>query len=149
MERFEKYTTPEPNTGCLLWAGRLDRDGYARFKVKQHLVVVPRWIYEQRHGPIEDKKIFVCHTCDNRWCCEDRHHFLGTHRKNMDDMMSKGRSPMGERNPNAKLTKEQVIEIFNEQGYHRVIAERYGIPRSSVTGIKNGRSWQHLNLRKP
>ena len=33
MPRFLKFISPEPNTGCWLWSGCLDVNGYGRFSV--------------------------------------------------------------------------------------------------------------------
>lgn len=51
---------------------------------------VARRVYQRRHGEIGSSKVFVCHTCDNRQCIRDSHHFLGTAKDNMQDAMRKG-----------------------------------------------------------
>lgn len=54
----------------------------------------------------------------------------------------------GERNGQAKLTADQVRRIRAEYAAggvsQRALAARYGVTRSCVDGILNGRRWQHL-----
>jgi len=50
-----------------------------------------RHIYQKRHGSIGDSLLAVCHTCDNPWCLNDSHHFLGTWKDNVMDAVIKGR----------------------------------------------------------
>ena len=51
---------------------------------------IARRIYQLRHGSILPK-VLVCHTCDDPFCIEDRHHFLGTKKDNAIDSVKKGR----------------------------------------------------------
>lgn len=51
---------------------------------------VARKIYMMRHGALPSH-IAVCHTCDNHWCIEDKHHFAGTWKDNIRDAVRKGR----------------------------------------------------------
>ena len=48
----------------------------------------------------------------------------------------------GERNGNAKLTAEAVREIRASTESLRVLAERYGVCRSTVSHIRTGRNWR-------
>lgn len=43
-----------------------------------------------------------CHTCDNPWCINPDHLYIGTIDDNIDDMIERGRSNRGERHWNWK-----------------------------------------------
>lgn len=49
-----------------------------------------RKVYILRHGPLTRLQ-YVCHTCDTPACIEDRHHFLGSCKDNVQDAVAKGR----------------------------------------------------------
>ena len=55
-----------------------------------HPSSVARRVYQLRHGQLETKQ-YVCHTCDNTYCIEDSHHFIGSCRDNVLDAVRKGR----------------------------------------------------------
>lgn len=54
----------------------------------------------------------------------------------------------GELNGRAKLSNEQVVNIFKEykekQTPTRQLAKRYGVGKTAILGIVNGKSWAHL-----
>lgn len=60
---------------------------------------------------------------------------------------SKGERAKGVDNGQAKLTEEQVVEIFSSEGTHAEIANRFGVSRPQVTRIKGGKRWKHVNLQ--
>jgi hypothetical protein len=69
-ERLEKYSLPEPNTGCLIWLGKIDKYGYGSvwFNGKQQLA--HRVAYETAIGPIPDQ---LDHLCRVRCCVNPDH----------------------------------------------------------------------------
>lgn len=96
----------------------------------------------------------VCHSCDNRACCNPSHLFLGTRKENLQDMSHKGRGKKtglkGRDNPRAKLNDEDVLEIRARYACqpvgHKRLAKDYGVARSLVHRIVNGTAWPHLPM---
>lgn len=87
----------------------------------------------------------VCHKCDNPSCINPNHLFLGTHKENMNDMVTKNRQSKGEGRTNiAKLTDEQIEKIRKDNRVQNVIAIDYGITQSNVSRIKNKNRWTHI-----
>jgi hypothetical protein len=89
-ERLEKWSIPEPNTGCTLWFGVVNRRGYGRLHVSGRLHLAHRLSYELEHGPVPAGRL-VLHKCDQTACIQATHLFVGTHRDNMADCAAKGR----------------------------------------------------------
>jgi hypothetical protein len=138
----KQKTTP---SGCIEWCGGTSKYGYGVFIVnrnnKQTYLLVHRVMWSLRNGPIPPKKL-ICHTCDNRKCCNPDHLFLGTHRLNTIDMCRKGRGAA------PKLTESEVYEIREliENGRMKVkeIAAAYGVSTCAIYGIKNKRFYTYF-----
>jgi len=82
---------PCPTTGCHLWTGAQNVFGYGivydrnRRNIGTHRAA---WFFA--HGPIPGG-LYVLHRCDNPFCINPAHLFLGTHADNHRDMWRKGR----------------------------------------------------------
>ena len=76
FDRLSQRIEFEPNSGCWLWTGCTDKDGYGRTSVrengKQSMWFTHRLVYELHVGKIEDG--LVCdHLCKVRSCCNPDH----------------------------------------------------------------------------
>ena len=107
--------------------------------------------------------MLVCHHCDNPSCVNPEHLFLGTHKDNLQDMVKKGRSLTGDRNPSrkypeklvrgeihhqAKLTNNDILEIRNMYktgNYsHREISKIFNISKTNTGDIIRKKIWVHI-----
>jgi hypothetical protein len=144
-ERIEERIAYEPNTGCHLWTGHLDKDGYGQITVAKGVIRKPHRVrYEMTRGPIPNG-LYVLHKCDTPACVNPDHLFLGTQKENIHDAAAKGRRAVGERHPGAKLRAIDVKRIRERlrAGHTQVaIAKDYGISQDTVSKIKLNRLWK-------
>lgn len=146
--RFDDKWTPEPYSSCWIWIGAQDKKGYGRISVGGRLGnarVAHRVSWQLNRGDIPIG-MDVCHSCDTPSCVNPDHLFIGTRLDNMQDAVKKGRTTVGERNPQSKLTKENVVEIRSSTETQEVLGKRYGVMQSAISRIKTGKRWTHLEL---
>jgi hypothetical protein len=143
VDRFLSYV--EEHDGCWLWDGTLKETGYGQAAYHGKRVSAHRVSFILFSGPITNG-LHVLHKCDVRNCVNPAHLMLGTHTDNMHDMIAKGRhvAPRGERAGGAKLTEQEVRAIRMEEGAASRIGARYGVSKSLVHAIRNGRIWRHV-----
>jgi hypothetical protein len=134
MKRFWSKTEPEPNSGCLLWAGAIGKGGYGNFWTGEQVGYAHRFAYELANGPIPHGS-HVLHHCDVRNCVNADHLFVGTHADNMRDMSDRLRVP------HAKLTPAQVAEIRNQYpgASLRALGRRFGVSHNAIWKVVKGR----------
>lgn len=132
---------PEPNTGCWIWTGYLDYHGYGSFYVRKRSWGAHRIAYELYRGSIPEG-LFACHKCDNTWCVNPDHLFIGDVRDNTIDMYRKGRgnNPHGSKHWNCKFTDDEVRTIRTEYARgvkQKDIAARFNTIQQTVSEIVN------------
>jgi hypothetical protein len=127
-ERFEKYIIPEPNSGCWLWCGSWNEDGYGVIRIKRRTVRAHRVSWELYKGPVpEDFK--ALHKCDTPPCVNPQHLFLGTQIENIFDRDSKNRNK-------GIFTDEQVRAIRCDNRSQSIIGKENGVSRATIQLIK-------------
>ena len=130
---------------CWEWTSYLTRNGYGRSSWRGKELLAHRIAMSLTDG-LWESKLSVCHTCDNRSCCNPAHLWRGTYADNNRDMRAKGRQndPRGAAVHTARLTEEQVIAIRQSDETHGAIAKHYGVSRGAIEHIKTRRSWRHI-----
>lgn len=76
--------------GCWEWVKYKNQDGYGRIRVNGKKKLAHRASFEEFVCNIPEGMI-VCHRCDNPSCIKPEHLFLGTHKDNCHDAITKGR----------------------------------------------------------
>lgn len=94
LERFSEKYKVNQETGCWEWiSGFFKQGSYGKFKMNTKTMLAHRASYILHIGEIPEGKL-VCHHCDNKFCVNPSHFFLGTVRDNMIDAQSKGICPI-------------------------------------------------------
>lgn len=140
---FSKVHKPSDEAGCWLWLGCKTTKGYGQLYKSGRMIRAHAFSYELHYGKVGNG-MMVLHSCDNPSCVNPGHLFVGDQQSNMDDMVRKGRSPVGEKNVKAKLTAGQVIQIRNDTRSASKVASEFGVSECTIYVIRGKRSWKHI-----
>lgn len=146
IERFMRFVSPEPNSGCWLWVdSSYLRKGYGKFYINGRTLSAHRISYRMFCGEIPKNHV-VMHKCDVTCCVNPDHLSTGTQRENIADMFSKNRQPrqIGSKNNAAKLTEEAVLEIRSSNLPQKELAKKFGVHRALISLVKKNKVWKHV-----
>lgn len=109
------------------------KNGYSQKSINGIQDYEHRWQWKRYFGYIP-VGMFVCHRCDNRWCVNPEHLFLGTHKDNMQDMKNKNRQRK------SKMFDLGDVEHIQKSTFsQRALAKYYGCSQAMIWLIKHGK----------
>jgi hypothetical protein len=153
IQSFWEHVNVLTQDECWEWQGaKTGMPGmlYGTIKINKKRWTAHRLAYVLHFGEIP-AGMLVCHTCDNPPCCNPRHLFLGTHKDNHQDMLSKqrGNPPRGDTHPHAKLSEMAVREIRRRYKFRGVddsvsLAKEFGVSQRTIRDAANKSLWKHV-----
>lgn len=146
-KRFWSFVEHDPNSGCWLWSGGTDSQGYGAFSFQGRQYKAHRlsWFLAFKAWPDH----LACHHCDTPQCVNHGHLFDGTHHDNALDRTTKGRSnaARGTDRPEAKLNDEAVrwARLEKSKGAKSAaIAAHLGVNPHVLNMAIRGKTWKHV-----
>ena len=160
LNRVLKDTLISDADSCWLWQACRTKGGYGRFHIARkfgggwsaHVAM-----YIAAYGVLVNQ---VLHNCHVPACVNPYHLHDGTQSQNICEAVARGthfnggfrnyRPPdkHGEKSNTAKLTEVEAKEILallaKRQLTNEVIAKRYNVSPATVSAIKVGKRWPHL-----
>ena len=146
LDRYWSKVT-KCSSGC--WEWHLPSSGgYGQFfPIKNQRVLAHRFSWRIHFGFVPGN-LCVCHHCDNRLCVNPKHLFLGTKGDNYRDSKNKKRNAFGEKNGQAVLTRQKVLDIrkrFALGGINKKeLSILFGVSRRQIGNIIHNKQWVWL-----
>jgi hypothetical protein len=126
---------------CIIWEYSKVK-GYGQICIEKKMCSVHRIALILHKGNPPNGRNIALHSCHNPACFNYRHLRWGTTKENMADKIIDGTHQSGERNPRAKLTKEQVNDIRESTLPQRKLANIYGVTQTNIQYIKSNKIWK-------
>lgn len=137
IARLMNRVKVNPETECWEWQ-KPNSQGYANITVKGRVVRAHRVAAALYSGFDLASPLYICHSCDNRRCCNPKHLFPGTASQNMQDMASKGRR----RGIKLRVVDIPTIRERRQAGETlEAIGKDYGLTKQQVRNVATGYSW--------
>jgi hypothetical protein len=151
QQRFETKVEYIPFAECHYWTAATTKFGYGKLADgNKGWMLAHRFAWEQKNGEIP-KEMLVLHHCDNPYCVNVKHLYLGNHQDNARDreLRNRGNHASELNHGSNKLLPSQVYEIrdaYDTGKYSfRQLGKIYGIDGKSVADIIDRKNWSNLH----
>jgi hypothetical protein len=148
-DRFWVHVNRHGPDECWEWQAATERSGYGRLsggRRGEKQILAHRFSYQLHNGPIPDG-LLVCHSCDNRKCCNPAHLWLGTCAENHADRNRKDRQAKGETQGSAKLVASDVVAIRQMKAMGLTLGEiaaMFSLSKNHVSRLVQKQNWRHV-----
>lgn len=147
-QRFWGLVDIKSEEECWEWRGS-KAVRYGRFSIYPIKITAHRYSYYLYTGYFPSHDEYICHNCDNVYCVNPSHLFLGNQYDNMRDMVSKGRNfdTKGINNGRCKVNELNVKEIrklYSDGLSIRNISKIFDLGFTQTRRIINHESWAWL-----
>ena len=132
--------------GCWYWTHSINNKGYGCLGINKKAMLAHRVSYLIHNPDVNIDGVLICHECDNPLCVNPDHLFIGTHKENTADMISKGRSMLIFNSRRNGMCKQgHALDHPNIYTYRYVTGDKI------VCKIchKNNKLKRRLKLKKP
>ena len=136
---------------CWDWLSTTNNAGYPLFSLKGEMVSAIRLLYQIYYKRRIPKGWIVSHTCKNNSCVNPGHLYITTRSERTQEALRNREyipaSQKGQKNPNSKLTEDDVVSIREkkDQGAtHQELADEYNVTKTTISQIVNRKLWKHV-----
>ena len=136
------------SNGCHICTSHFGAQGYPTINRYGKTWRISRYLFHLNNEQIAPGHI-IMHKCDTPACINKEHLMIGTIADNNRDRANKGRNgdQRGMKCYNARLTDNDVTNIFTSKVSAKSIAKEYKIHVDHVYAIRNGRRWGHITRK--
>ncbi len=141
-------------SNCWIWTGANDGrlatgEGYGKFHLDGKFIRSHRVAYQLVKGDIASGML-ILHECDNPQCVNPDHLRQGTHTENMREKAAKGRCNISTEPRKERLTREEVLEIYQSTKPNRQLAREFDVSSvATIRNIKNGIAYNKYTAPTP
>lgn len=144
--KMQRLIVPEPMSGCWLWLGAVNNQGYPKAAASSSWRLGTRVALEVALGRTLGRWEFALHRCDVPSCVNPVHLYVGDSKQNSADMLRRDRQRIEQRR-GVVMTRERASEArqLRANGWSlAALCAKYGMKSlGSMSLLLSGKRWRH------